>query len=43
MEIGLGMVALMAENHRTQLESNTFVRNAEIGKAMALVRFQYNE
>ncbi len=39
----LGIVALMAENNRTQLVWNTFMKNSQITKAMALVGFQQEE
>jgi hypothetical protein len=41
--IALGVVALMAENYRTQLVWNTFMKNSEITKAMALVGFHSEE
>jgi len=37
--IGLGIVALMAENYRTGLVWSTFMANPEIAKAMALAGF----
>jgi hypothetical protein len=41
--IALGIVALMAENYRTQLVWNTFMKSSEIKKAMALVGFHPEE
>ena len=40
--IGLGIVALMAENYRTQLVWKSFMKNSEITKAMMLAGFQPN-
>lgn len=37
--IFLGIVALMAENYRTQLVWNTFMKNPEVARAMQLVGF----
>jgi hypothetical protein len=41
--IALGIVALMAENCRTQLVWNAFLKNSEITKAMAMAGFQPDE
>jgi hypothetical protein len=41
--IALGIVALMAENYRTQLVWNTFMKNSEIKNAMALAGFHPDE
>ena len=40
--IGLGIVALMTENYRTELVWKTFMKNSEITKAMMLAGFQPN-